>query len=171
MQAPGILTYAIGVFGPEDANEGRPAMQMFATAGGTGMPFVLAPGADLGTRLNEALAQSGARPVRPCQFMIPPAMGGAIDFGKVNVNLLARDRPGGGDHPVCPAGGGLRPGPRRVALRRGTGQRRGRADARGAVPGELRPVSGGDRSPSERRVRLRDQGHRLVRVVLSGTVG
>ena len=28
-----------------------------------------------------------------------------------------------------------------------------------------------DRSPGERRVRLRDQGHRLVRVVLSGTVG
>jgi hypothetical protein len=89
MQAPGILTYAIGVFGPEDANDGRPAMQMFATAGGTGMPFVLAPGADLGARLNEALAQIRGQAVVPCQFMIPPAMGGAIDFGKVNVTLDA----------------------------------------------------------------------------------
>jgi hypothetical protein len=43
-------------------------------------------------------------------------------------------------------GGGMRPRPRRVALRRGTGQRRGRADARGAVPGELCPAPGGDRS-------------------------
>jgi hypothetical protein len=89
MQAPGIVTYAIGVFSSEEANAGRATMQMFATAGGTGMPFVLTPAADLGARLNDALAQIRGQAVVPCEFVIPPAMGGAIDFGKVNLSFSA----------------------------------------------------------------------------------
>jgi hypothetical protein len=87
MQAPGILTYAIGVFSPEDVGDGRPALQMFAAAGGTGTPFVITANADLGASLNRALADIRGQAVVPCEFVIPPAMGGTIDFGKVNVSV------------------------------------------------------------------------------------
>jgi hypothetical protein len=85
MGMPGIATYVIGVFTATEAMRARPALEMFATAGGTGMPFVLDASADLGQRLNEALAKIRGQAL-PCEFMIPPGNGN-IDFGKVNVTL------------------------------------------------------------------------------------
>ena len=85
MGTPSIDTYVIGVFGKTEAMMARPALEMFAAAGGTGMPFLLDTTADLGMRLNEALAKIRGEAL-PCEFAIP-AGSGNIDFGKVNVTL------------------------------------------------------------------------------------
>jgi hypothetical protein len=85
MGTPPIDTYVIGVFTRTEAMQARPALEMFAAAGGTGMPFLLDSTADLGQRLNEALARIRGQAL-PCEFVIPPG-NGAIDFGKVNVTL------------------------------------------------------------------------------------
>jgi hypothetical protein len=75
----------IGVFTTVEAARARPALEMFATAGGTGTPYLLNAAADLGQRLNEALAKIRGQAL-PCEFTIP-AGSGTIDFGKVNVTL------------------------------------------------------------------------------------
>jgi hypothetical protein len=85
MGTPAIDTYVIGVFASTEAMRARPALEMWATAGGTGMPFLLDTTADLGQRLNEALAKIRGEAL-PCEFTIP-AGSGAIDYGKVNVTL------------------------------------------------------------------------------------
>jgi len=85
MGTPSIDTYVIGVFARTEAMQARPALEMFAAAGGTGMPFLLDTTADLGQRLNEALAKIRGEAL-PCEFTIPKGSG-AIDFGKVNVTL------------------------------------------------------------------------------------
>jgi len=85
MGTPSIDTYVIGVFATTEAARARPALEMFAAAGGTGMPFLLDATADLGQRLNEALAKIRGEAL-PCEFAIP-AGSGTIDFGKVNVTL------------------------------------------------------------------------------------
>jgi hypothetical protein len=85
MGTPSILTYVIGVFSPGEAAAVRPALEMFATAGGSGAPYLLDTSADLGARLNEALAKIRGQAL-PCEFTIPPGTG-TIDFGKVNVTL------------------------------------------------------------------------------------
>jgi hypothetical protein len=85
MGTPPIDTYVIGVFASTEAPRARPALEMFATSGGTGMPFLLDATADLGQRLNEALAKIRGEAL-PCEFLIP-AGSGAIDFGRVNVTL------------------------------------------------------------------------------------
>jgi hypothetical protein len=85
MGTPSINTYVIGVFSTNEAAMARPTLEMFATAGGTGMPFLLDATADLGQRLNEALAKIRGSAL-PCEFTIPAGTG-AIDFGKVNVTL------------------------------------------------------------------------------------
>ena len=85
MDTPSILTYVIGVFSTEELASARPTLEMFATAGGTGTPYLLDANANLGMRLNEALAAIRGQSL-PCEFTIPSGSG-AIDFGKVNVNL------------------------------------------------------------------------------------
>lgn len=85
MGTPSIDTYVIGVFARTEAMQARPALEMFAAAGGTGMPFLLDTTADLGQRLNDALAKIRGQAL-PCEFSIPTGSG-AIDFGKVNVTL------------------------------------------------------------------------------------
>jgi Mg-chelatase subunit ChlD len=87
MGTPSILTYVIGVFAADDTTKGRPTVEMFATAGGTGAPYVLDANANLGARLNEALAAIRGQTL-PCEFTIPSGTG-TIDFGKVNVTLQA----------------------------------------------------------------------------------
>jgi hypothetical protein len=83
--SPSISTYVIGVFTPAEAPMASPLLQQLATAGGTGMPFVLTAGDDLGQRFQEALDKIRGSAL-PCEFMIPaPSGGGAIDFGKLNV--------------------------------------------------------------------------------------
>jgi hypothetical protein len=87
MGTPPILTYVIGVFAADELARARPTLEMFATAGGTGMPYLLDANASLGMRLNEALAAIRGQSL-PCEFTIP-ASTGTIDFGKVNVTLEA----------------------------------------------------------------------------------
>jgi hypothetical protein len=87
MGAPSVLTYVIGVFSADELARARPTLEMFATAGGTGTPYLLDANANLGMRLNEALATIRGQSL-PCEFTIPPGTG-TIDFGKVNVTLDA----------------------------------------------------------------------------------
>jgi hypothetical protein len=78
----------IGVFSSDELARARPTLEMFATAGGTGTPYVLDANANLGMRLDEALAAIRGQSL-PCELTIPPGTG-AIDFGKVNVILDVR---------------------------------------------------------------------------------
>jgi hypothetical protein len=82
--AASIPTYVIGVFAPEEIAEAEPALMQLAAAGGTGMPFVLTAGQDLGQRFIDALNAIRGRALG-CEFMIPTPKTGAIDFKKVNV--------------------------------------------------------------------------------------
>jgi CO/xanthine dehydrogenase Mo-binding subunit len=93
MGNPSIPTYAIGVFDPRELAQGRPALEAFATAGGTGMPFVIEAASDLAARLQDALVQIRGS-VLPCEFVIPPpADGTRIDYGKVNLKWKGTSTP------------------------------------------------------------------------------
>jgi hypothetical protein len=83
---PGISSYVIGVSTPDEATE-RMALNQLATAGGTGMPFVISATERLSQRFLETLNQIRGQAL-PCEFTIPaPAMGTMIDFAKVNVQI------------------------------------------------------------------------------------
>jgi hypothetical protein len=92
MESRAISTYVIGVFGPAEVAEARPFLEAFATAGGTGMPFVLTATPDLGQRLQEALAQIRGS-VLPCEFTIPAPTSGMLDYNKVNVRFKGSTTP------------------------------------------------------------------------------
>ncbi|HXU83752.1 MAG TPA: hypothetical protein VN914_20300 [Polyangia bacterium] len=83
---PSIPTYVIGVFGTGEFTDGQPTLEMWATAGGTGMPFILTAGDDLTQKLLDALnAIRGS--ALPCEYMIPMPATGNLDFKKVNVHV------------------------------------------------------------------------------------
>jgi hypothetical protein len=85
MGTPSIPTYAMGVFGMDD-DDGPQLLGDVARAGGTGQALVVRFNADLTRAFQTALdAVRGA--TLPCSFSIPAAMGGAIDFGKVNFHV------------------------------------------------------------------------------------
>jgi hypothetical protein len=84
MGAAAIPTYVIGVFQGAQLTRARPALEMMATAGGTGMPFVLMTGTDLKMRFLEAINQIRGTALA-CEFTIPRPTMGSIDFQKVNV--------------------------------------------------------------------------------------
>jgi hypothetical protein len=85
MGPPAIPTYAIGVFGPADGIDGPDALAQWATAGGTGAPFVLTPTDDLGDKLLEALNKVRGAAL-PCEYTIPHPTTGTLDFNKVNLH-------------------------------------------------------------------------------------
>ena len=88
-QAPALSTYVIGVFDPAALAGSPDALAMLATAGGTGMPFVLTPGADLTQKFIDSLNQIRGAALA-CEFKIPSATSaGQIDYGKVNVRITA----------------------------------------------------------------------------------
>jgi hypothetical protein len=82
---PPIPTYGIGVFQANDTL-GPPTLAKVTAAGGTGMPFVLQPGANLTQAFIAALDQIRGAAL-PCAFAIPPMPSGQIDFAKVNFHL------------------------------------------------------------------------------------
>jgi hypothetical protein len=96
MATPAIATYVIGVFDPlalpVGGGNSQGALASLATAGGTNMPFVLSPTADLTQRFIESLNQIRGAALS-CEFKIPlPAapgggMANPLDFGKVNVRI------------------------------------------------------------------------------------
>jgi hypothetical protein len=83
-RSSGIATYVIGVATPNDANE-RALLGQLASAGGTGMPFVISATEVLSQRFLETLNQIRGQAL-PCEFSIPKPTGGAIDFLKVNMH-------------------------------------------------------------------------------------
>jgi hypothetical protein len=85
METPPISTYAIGVFGLGETVEGRALLRSVATAGGTGMPFLLNGDPNLARTFLDALEQI-RQAALPCEFVIPRPVA-PIDFGKVNVRL------------------------------------------------------------------------------------
>jgi hypothetical protein len=89
---PAIPTYVVGVFAAAEVAEARPALERFATAGGTGTPFILATGQDLGQRLLEALQEIRGLAVA-CDYALPAAQAGAIDINKVNVRTTSQGQP------------------------------------------------------------------------------
>jgi hypothetical protein len=84
MDATSISTYVVGV-ATDDAME-RKALADLATAGGTGMPFIISATEILSQRFLETLNQIRGQAL-PCEFAIPKPTTGAIDFLKVNVHL------------------------------------------------------------------------------------
>lgn len=82
--APSIPTYVVGVFAADEIADAQPALERFATVGGTDKPFILATGADLNQRLLEALKTIRGQAVS-CEYNIPAPQMGALDLGKVNV--------------------------------------------------------------------------------------
>jgi hypothetical protein len=88
LAAPSIATYVVGVFAPEEIAEAQPALERFAVAGGTRMPFILATGADLSQRLLAALTEIRQQTVA-CDYGIPRPQMGTIDFDRVNVRTTS----------------------------------------------------------------------------------
>jgi hypothetical protein len=95
---PGIPTFLIGVFTAEDIAAGtRLVVDRLASAGGT-TAFVLNPMEDITRRLQDAFNQIRTLAV-PCEFSIPTPPSGAIDYGRVNVNVQGASAMGAGDVP------------------------------------------------------------------------
>jgi len=86
MRTPNISTYVVGVFADADPPAGRMAMEMFATAGGTGTPFIVSANEQLGEKLLAALSQIRGAALS-CELAIPKPSSGEIDYGKVNVHV------------------------------------------------------------------------------------
>jgi hypothetical protein len=88
---PPILTFAVGVFTPDQVDAGVASLAPIAAAGGTDQPFIVETGAALdgggtASQLVEALNRIRAASL-PCRFSIPAPEAGALDFGKVNVRV------------------------------------------------------------------------------------
>lgn len=123
-----ISTYVVGVFADSDPPAGRAAVTQFATAGGTGTPFIISANEQLAEKFLAALTQIRGAALS-CDLAIPRPSAGQIDFAKVNVQVNGsagardltyverRDRcdtvPDGWYYDVPPAGGAT---PARVVL-------------------------------------------------------
>jgi hypothetical protein len=81
-----VSTYVIGVFAATQLSQATLALNQLATAGGTGMPFVLTAGQDLGQRFIDALNAIRGKALG-CEFSIPAPKMGVIDYKKVNVRV------------------------------------------------------------------------------------
>ena len=83
---PAIPTFVIGVFAAPDMTAATTNLDALATGGGTAPAVVISTGQDvaaaLGTALNQIRSSATA-----CEYKIPAPTTGAIDFGKVNVEL------------------------------------------------------------------------------------
>jgi hypothetical protein len=86
---PAVPTYVIGVLptGQPDTADARAGLAQLARAGGTGMPFLVSPAADLTQAFLAALDQIRGRAL-PCEFTIPRDRVAQLDFGKVNLRFL-----------------------------------------------------------------------------------
>jgi hypothetical protein len=87
MATPAIPTYVIGIFGANQLDRSQSALMRMATAGGTGMPFVLTTGNDLNKRLLAAINQIRGSALG-CEFAIPrPDLGKNLNYDEVNVRV------------------------------------------------------------------------------------
>jgi hypothetical protein len=83
---PAVPTFVIGVFGPTEAATAAPNLDALATGGGTGRAVVIDTSQNVTQALQTALNRIRTTAVA-CEYKIPVPSGGAIDFGKVNVQL------------------------------------------------------------------------------------
>jgi hypothetical protein len=97
---PIVPTYVIGLLDAADAAGGEAALGELANAGGSGTPFIVTPAGDLTQRLLAALDQIRGDAL-PCEYAIPAAQAGDIDFDKVNVHFQTAG--GEGDVPYVGA--------------------------------------------------------------------
>ena len=93
--APSVPTYVIGVLSPPEIPQTNAGLMQLASAGGTGMPFLLTAGQDLGPRLIDSLNAIRGQALG-CEFMIPAPRMGPLDVKKVNVRWTG---PGGTTDP------------------------------------------------------------------------
>lgn len=84
--ATSVPTFVIGVFGPDEAAEATSNLTALAAGGGTGTAVVINTNQNVTAMLQGALNQIRTTAVA-CEFRVPPATMGAIDFGKVNVQF------------------------------------------------------------------------------------
>jgi hypothetical protein len=83
---PSIPTFVVGVFTPDNMARGAVnIVTQLATAGGT-TAFVITPGTDLTTRLQETFNQIRTLTVA-CEYAIPQPRAGTVDHDKVNVHV------------------------------------------------------------------------------------
>jgi hypothetical protein len=85
---PAIPMFVIGVFAPEDAAAATVNLNALAQGGGTGNAVIVSTNQNVTQLLGMALNQIRTTAVA-CEYKIPPAISGAIDFNKVNVQFTA----------------------------------------------------------------------------------
>jgi hypothetical protein len=85
---PPIPTFVIGVFTPEEAVAASTNLNLLAQQGGTGSAVVIETAQNVTQALQTALGRIRSTAVA-CEYRIPPATMGAIDFDKVNVQVTA----------------------------------------------------------------------------------
>jgi hypothetical protein len=83
---PAIPTFVIGVFAPDEAATASANLNALAAAGGTGTAVVINTNQNVTQALQTALDRIRTMAVA-CEYKIPPATTGTIDFRKVNVQL------------------------------------------------------------------------------------
>jgi hypothetical protein len=91
--SPGVKTFAIGVFAPEEIASATASLDAIASAGGTTAPFVIdtqssTGGPSIEQQFVEALTQIRAASL-PCQFILPSPTGGSADYDAVNVRFTS----------------------------------------------------------------------------------
>ena len=86
---PAVPTFVIGVFSTTEATTATPNLNALATKGGTGSAVVISTNQDVTQVLQGALNQIRTKEIA-CEYKVPPSSGGgAIDFGKVNVQYTS----------------------------------------------------------------------------------
>jgi hypothetical protein len=86
-QSPAIPVYVIGLYSDSEQEDvgGPAALAAYASAGGTGMPFIVKPPGDVTRAFLDALDHIRAASV-PCEYVIPASKAGSLDFAKVNLH-------------------------------------------------------------------------------------
>jgi hypothetical protein len=86
---PPIPTFVIGVFSALEGPTAMKNLDELADAGGTGKAFVISTGSDVTSEFLAALNQisQSSTTALACEYKIPPASMGTIDFTKVNVQV------------------------------------------------------------------------------------
>jgi hypothetical protein len=83
-----VPTFAIGVFGADEAELAKGNLDAIALAGGTAKAFGINAGEDVTSAFLAALNDISTAALA-CEYKIPAAKMGAVDFAKVNVQFTA----------------------------------------------------------------------------------
>jgi len=89
---PPVPTFVVGVFEPNQKAQATERLGKLAAAGGSGEAVVLDVGQNVTKSFLDALERIRALTASlACEFKIPPATMGTVDFDKVNVQITAGD--------------------------------------------------------------------------------